>query len=55
MKNKNDISENEIAINVHLDLRSYKEHSDKIKEICESYEGLMDENKRLRERIASLK
>lgn len=43
------------AVNVHLDLKSYHQHSDRLKEIFNSYEGLINENKSLRERLNKLK
>lgn len=43
------------AINVRLDIKSYTEHSNKIKEIMHSYETLLEENSKLRARILSLK
>ena len=43
------------AINVTVDVSSYKQHSETIKEIVVSYEGLLEENAKLRERITKLK
>lgn len=38
-----------------IELKSYKQHSDLIKEICSDYKNLVDQNKTLRERLNTLK
>ena len=43
------------AVNVHIDPKSYHKESDMIKEICHSYEGILEENKLLRDRLKKLK
>ena len=43
------------VFNVRLDLSSYMEHSNKVKEIMSSYETILKENENLRKRIFSLK
>ena len=43
------------VINVTIELKSYKQHSDLIKEICSDYKNLVDQNKTLRERLNTLK
>ena len=45
----------ETVVNVHIDVKSYKEHSDMLNEIQTSYKGLIDENKKLWHRIGLLK
>ena len=40
---------------VTIDLKSYTQHSTKIKEIFECYDGLLAENENLRERMNLLK
>jgi len=40
---------------VHIDPKSYHKESDMIKEICHSYEGILEENKLLRDRLKKLK